>query len=741
MMDEHDDEIKLLPPKKKSKQSRDFSKCIICQDTSHDENLRNSTVTGLKAFQEAAFVRKDSTYERINWKSEDLSTLNIKWHGACYQTYTSKRNLAFVKESPAKNEVTDINSELPRTRARSQVKPIDWSMCMFCQMKKNKGFVKLLNVTTFDSCKVIEDAARIRNDENLLRNINGIDLIAAQAKYHKHCRSQYVSKSNLSYVESNVEEDVYTKAYEQLEEQVMPEIDSGKALDMKNLLESYQEILQSLGCATAHSYTTERLKRRLQNSFKETIIFHKLPNPSNPELVYSSTISLKDIINSASKTQSTGHTHIPKTDEMPWKNENTKSLIFYAAQCLRRIIKKETAGSGINIQPVDVNELSPCNAKVLLPDELYRFLSIVISNQDPLYSVIGDSDERRILAIGQDMIYATSHGEIKTPKHIGLAMSVRHMTGSKQLIRMLNRFGHSCSYDDIEVVDTSLALEIIARTENLGVVIPSNIRPGVFVQAAGDNNDINEETLDGKHTTHATTLVLYQRQPYGPNPKPVIHSNQKEKRRSLSSQSLTSNLIEFSASGKRPTVSSYKNIIQKEWFKSVAPVCSSAHQKDIAWFLTRICKNKLFSVDLHATLTDPVQSIPSWSGFNAKISTETPPLTSIGYCPMINGSATEYTTIYSVMKNLQAMMEALSQKYSVITFDLAIYMKAKEIQWRRPEEFLHTVIRIGGFHIALNFLAVIGKIYQDSGLEDLLVESGKYVSKGLFTPSTMLRNL
>ena len=33
---------------------------------------------------------------------------------------------------------------------------------------------------------------------------------------------------------------------------------------------------------------------------------------------------------------------------------------------------------------------------------------------------------------------------------------------------------------------------------------------------------------------------------------------------------------------------------------------------------------------------------------------------------------------------------------------------------------------MGGFRIALNFPAVIGKRFQDSGLEDLLVESDMY---------------
>ena len=34
------------------------------------------------------------------------------------------------------------------------------------------------------------------------------------------------------------------------------------------------------------------------------------------------------------------------------------------------------------------------------------------------------------------------------------------------------------------------------------------------------------------------------------------------------------------------------------------------------------------------------------------------------------------------------------------------------------------MIRTGGFHIALNFLSLLGKQYAQSGLEDLLIESG-----------------
>ena len=736
---EEESEVRLLPPKKKPKSDTDLTKCIICQEKS-SERLRSPTEAGLRSFKEAVEVRKDETYHRILSTFENLDALDVVWHGKCFQSYTSKRNLSFIKPLPfAESQERHVD----RPSSRSQVNAVDWSLCLFCQQKKSKGTTKLMNVSTFDSCKAIEEAARRRSDESMLLKISGVDLIAAEAKYHKHCRSQYVSKSNLMFVDFRVdgEEDVYTQAFQNLREDIKPQLESGVALDMKTLLDSYQGILQHLGCNTAKSYKSERLKRRLQQSFQEEIVFQKLPDPSKPELVYSSSISLQDVINSAAKKSC----HLAKmsaSSEDESSNSqgqnDVNSILYHAAQILRSSIRSES--KSIGIQPVDVEDISACKVKSLMPKDLYNFLCLMISNPDKVDvsapTASNAADERHILAIAQDLIYATTHGRVKTPKHIGLAMSVRHMTGSKHLVTMLNRFGHCCSYDDIEVVDTSLALDIIASSENLGAVVPSNISPGVFVQVAGDNNDINEETLDGKQTTHATTLVLYQRKQQGPKPKPAVRPAHSEKRRSLNISDANPPLLEFGACGKRPAVTFYKDKIEEEWFQSSSSLCTTAIQMDFGWFLTRLCTHQLFSENLHNRDGEVFQPLPSWSGFNAEIASEPPPLTSVGYCPMINGSPTEYSTVYTAMKNVQAMMDVLHQKHSVITFDLAIYMKAKEIQWRRPEEFKNTVIRMGGFHIALNFLSVIGKIFQDSGIEDLLIESGVY---GCHTASMLLK--
>ena len=53
---------------------------------------------------------------------------------------------------------------------------------------------------------------------------------------------------------------------------------------------------------------------------------------------------------------------------------------------------------------------------------------------------------------------------------------------------------------------------------------------------------------------------------------------------------------------------------------------------------------------------------------------------------------------------------------------------------RNPEEFQNLVIRLGGFQIALHYLALIGKTSQESGLEDVFIESGLYGSSSTMAP-------
>ena len=70
------------------------------------------------------------------------------------------------------------------------------------------------------------------------------------------------------------------------------------------------------------------------------------------------------------------------------------------------------------------------------------------------------------------------------------------------------------------------------------------------------------------------------------------------------------------------------------------------------------------------------------------------------------------------------MFRRLRQTVAILTWDEALYSKAQTVKWRNPGEFADLFNRLGGYHRATNFMGDIGTIMENSGLEDLFVESG-----------------
>ena len=58
--------------------------------------------------------------------------------------------------------------------------------------------------------------------------------------------------------------------------------------------------------------------------------------------------------------------------------------------------------------------------------------------------------------------------------------------------------GHCCSCDEQHARNTSIAAEVLAKADEYGTVVLTNIAPGPFLQLAADNTDVNEEILDEK---------------------------------------------------------------------------------------------------------------------------------------------------------------------------------------------------------------------------------------------------
>ena len=123
---------------------------------------------------------------------------------------------------------------------------------------------------------------------------------------------------------------------------------------------------------------------------------------------------------------------------------------------------------------------------------------------------------------------------------------------------------------------------------------------------------------------------------------------------------------------------------------------------------------------------DDEGEIPAWTGFNQTITDDTPHTSTFGYLPIIPAPAHDMDTMMTVMLHCQGIARKLGAQSTVLTLDQALYCKAKQLVWLHPDRFNDATVRLGGFHIALNFLGVIGSHFDQCGLADIWVESAIY---------------
>ena len=159
--------------------------------------------------------------------------------------------------------------------------------------------------------------------------------------------------------------------------------------------------------------------------------------------------------------------------------------------------------------------------KDFVPNRLYDFIAWCTSKKDfdSATSYASETDmgniERRFLAICHNMISRVY--KIHTPTTFSLCVKLHHDHGSGELLDDLSSLGHNIPYDEVRRFLTVIALDQLSTmshvhiSRDISVYDPENVR--TTVDAAIDNFDENEQTIDGKNTTHSMVVVLYQRSP------------------------------------------------------------------------------------------------------------------------------------------------------------------------------------------------------------------------------------
>ena len=290
--------------------------------------------------------------------------------------------------------------------------------------------------------------------------------------------------------------------------------------------------------------------------------------------------------------------------------------------------------------------------------------------------------ETRVLSIAQDLVYSVSGDRRWTPKHVGLGSSLHQATQSKKLVEMFHNAGHTISYLDVRGVDTALAKHTLStmNTEN-GTVIPVNLAEGRFIHFTADNIDINEGTLDGQNTFHATQYAAWQR---GPESVGVLQNITPTKRATLKvPDEMNAILPAYIREGTAEP--QFKEDVKEEWFKQPIHDCPSA--------LKAVAMDTTFFLKRHNE--DPKSG---WTSFNEKHSKTDPKVSTVGYMPIILAPAHDVNTLNTVVQRIVQVTESFKQKHVVLTVDQALFPLLMELKWVVPEYQDCLIPRLGGLH-------------------------------------------
>ena len=390
--------------------------------------------------------------------------------------------------------------------------------------------------------------------------------------------------------------------------------------------------------------------------------------------------------------------------------EDTRT-VYNAALIIKRAINQ---GSGLLCPwPPTSDDLTVTAAKSVIPIELYNVMAWITGGSDEPtmenYVTLTEEADLKVLSLCQDVVYLASKGRKPTPKSLCLGMAMRHLTGSSQVVSMLNKLGHTASWKTVVSHDTSLAqLQLIGGQES----IPPGFAKKVPTVLVWDNIDFNEETPSGHGTTHHTNGIMVQSK----ETKPDLTENQTRK-------SLPKGVSTLKAPV-GPTPEPYYQQKRQGPTNLVGDLSISLEPDPHKTTLDKAKSTELAFVFMKHVDSEAC-TIPGWTGFHTHLQNDSVlEKSAIHYLPVIEASPTEMSTVNIILNRSLALADQLELEHIVLVFDQAIYAKVQQIRWKDANLTKRVVVRLGEFHTCMSFLAILGKRFADAGLRDLLVEAG-----------------
>ena len=622
---------------------------------------------------------QESKYFSI--KLEDTYKETDGYHMQCYRNFTAVPQV-FSKsdaDDSSKQHHLRSDSNCPSTSS-SGIFP---RACLFCNkvwksLGRNRQTEKLGNCESFAATDAIIKAAQTMNDFPMLSKISGIDLIAKEVKYHHSCRRMYLQRAQRTteIKDCNPKVQAHSSAFEHLQLHIQHTfIDNDGAELLTSLHKRYLENLK----IDDSQYTAQSLVKKIMNSFPTL----QQTKAQNRIVIYSSQLTPESAIRLACYD---------------------KHYLKETARYLRTLVLNVKKTQSCLPDPLTVEALAEGQGDT--PEELFDFFRTLFAGSETTTERI----DRQAQSICDDVMFITSRGRTKPSKQLCLGLGLKSLTGSRQVIDILNKFGHSVCYHTVESIETELACVITEKHH----ASPDGIhqQSGLCTGIAWDNYDENSETLSGSGTLHDTVGICYQ------NMKQTTEDNQDydtdniiKPRKAKPKRSFSSKDTTLEPYRKKPKIKNF------EYEKKEVPrplTLTNFEYRDILWMISLTLKQT-----------------PMWTGWNSLITEDPLPKQNVLYMENISLPPTRLDVVVETMKISQQVASECDEEYIVVHYDLAIAKPALQIQATESPRFDNLFIAFGPFHICLAYFGALGHFIENSGGPEILTESDVLASGSL----------
>lgn len=342
--------------------------------------------------------------------------------------------------------------------------------CKFCnkQFRKQKRTIhKLTLASTTDKRSQIYNILVALNKQNL-DNFDAFD--KSDIYYHIICFNDHKSrfekqitpqKSRHDVLKQSIHSVVFAKLSQNLNETMIEKDEIRPLTDIHNTYKAIFEEEKLNSNSTETFYRSQYLLEKILKSFSSLTktVF------KNRTYVHKSTLTNDKILAKIIEIKDS------------W-SAKVKDVGFYIRQCVAKMDVKSLPKRNIMLKDILRGE---CD----IPKELSLLVESLLKGPNGKNNSIKD---KKVECICSSIILAMSNGKVKPAPAIILGMATKSLTGSRKMLEILNRMGHSISYSVVEELETELAYASSIRQLTLPEGLIAN-HPELNTHLAFDNYD------------------------------------------------------------------------------------------------------------------------------------------------------------------------------------------------------------------------------------------------------------